>query len=346
MRAPQSLPFRRLAALVLFALLAAAPCAAPQQPVNAPAAESAAPAAEKPKTSPTATPPPAPAAQKKDDEERRVRIERADTFRHDGDRTYNLRGNVVIRHKDLTLYCDAADYLAGETDDSEGTLRATGNLRLTDPENVITGDLLEVDFDREVALITGNVRVVTEKKQEKETVREDAAPGLSRTKDEKRLADGRNGVNPVAGRPEPNREDKQEVTRESPEPRSFKEYREKRTVITCERLEFEYADDVRRLTATPRVQAVQEDKTVWADRAVYEELAEIVTLTGNVIVRTEDGDEMHAALVVISVEEDWVQAEGVSGVTLRKRRDNGGTANDSGNAPAPAANGTAAPAAP
>ena len=74
------------------------------------------------------------------------------------------------------------------------------------------------------------------------------------------------------------------------------------------------------MIATPRVKAIQEDKTVWADQAVFEDIPRLVTLTGNVVLHTEKGDEMHCTKAVVSVDDDWVQAENMSGVTLRKSK--------------------------
>ena len=70
------------------------------------------------------------------------------------------------------------------------------------------------------------------------------------------------------------------------------------------------------------VKAVQEDKTAWAERAVYEELTDIITLTGNVRVITKKGEEFRAPEVVISVEEEWMKARDVTGITFRRRDEN------------------------
>jgi lipopolysaccharide assembly outer membrane protein LptD (OstA) len=104
------------------------------------------------------------------------------------------------------------------------------------------------------------------------------------------------------------------------DPEHVEDYWEKKTTITCERLEYYYADDVKKMIATPRVKAIQEDKTVWADQAVFEDITRLVTLTGNVVLHTEKGDEMRCTKAVVSVDDDWVQAENMTGVTLRKNK--------------------------
>lgn len=158
---------------------------------------------------------------------------------------------------------------------------ATGNPRVVNPETTITGEIIEAHFEDEVATIVGKVTVVTQRKQEKEA-------------------------------------EQQEGTSEDGEPEKLEDYWEKKTTITCDKIVYEYAEDVKRATATGRVKAVQEDKTVYADRAVYEELKDLITLTGNVRVLTDKGDEFRSPKAVISVEEDWVRMEQVRGVGTRR----------------------------
>ncbi len=215
-------------------------------------------------------------------DEERVRIEWADDLRREGDIYYLERDTrpVVLAHKDIKLYCDKAVY-----NHDENTAHAEGNPRVEDPNTTITGRYVEADFDAEIAIITENVKVVTQRKKEK--------------------PEGAEG---------------EEASDEDKEPEKLEDYWEKKTVITCDRIEYQYNEEVKIGTATSRVKAVQEDKTVYADKAVYEELKDIVTLTGDVRLITEKGDEFRCPRVVISVEEDWFQAENIVGVA--KRRDN------------------------
>lgn len=273
---------------------------------------------------------PAPAekpAEGKDDD--RLIIEHADNFRYDPDtKIYHMTGNVVFANKDMKLYCDQADY-----NEEADTARAWGHLRAVDPNSVITGDLLEADFNQDLAIITGSVTVVTQKKNK---VGEKPQPALEKPAPAgATLATNKPHAAPEQAAPSKNDQNK--------EPETFDEYWENKTTITCERLEYYFADDVKRMIATPRVKAVQEDKTVWADRAVHEDLLDLLTLTGNVVLTKTNGDEMRCNKAVISTEEDWIQAEGMSGVTLRKKKD--GTADKPAEpAPAPAASPPAQPA--
>jgi len=207
---------------------------------------------------------------------------------------------VKIEHADLLQY--EADkeiyYLSGNVvfshrdvkmycdeawyDEASDTAQATGHLRIVDPEATITGDLAAANFDTEVATLTGNITVVAQKKVEKA---EDSG------------------------------HEKEKLSK-------FEEYRRKKTTITCSKIVYEYNDNVKKMTLSGPIKAVQEDKTVWAEAAVYEELTDIITLTGNVRVVTEKGEEFRSPEVVISVEEEWMKAKDVSGITFRRREKN------------------------
>jgi len=268
--------------------------------------------------------PTAPAAKKADDD--RVIIEHVDNLRYEPTtKTYFLRGNVVFANRDLKLYCDQADY-----DSDADTAVARGHLRVTSPDSVITGDLIEADFGKELTVITGHVTIIAQKKGNK------AAGGTPETSLEKPGKNGASGNG--AGSNQPAGETAAVAAKPKGEPEHLEDYWKKKTTITCERVEYYYADDVKKMIATPRVKAVQEDKTVWADTAVYEDIPRVITLTGNVVLTTDKGDEIHCAKAVISVDEDWIKAEGMSGVTLRKKKAEGG--------PAPAPSPPAQPAAP
>jgi lipopolysaccharide assembly outer membrane protein LptD (OstA) len=213
------------------------------------------------------------------EDEDRARIESADHLRYDAtEGMYYLDGNVILSHKDIKLYCDSATY-----DYDNNRAVAQGNPRVVNPDTTVTGDIIEANFDDEVATISGNVTAVTQRK--KKTDEQAAEEG-----------DG----------------DDDDV------PRDVDEVWEKVTTITCPKVVYRYADDVKTTHATGRIKAVQEDKTLYADEALYEELEDTVTLTGDVRVVTERGDEFRCPKAVISVEEDWLQAESVTGVAVRR----------------------------
>lgn len=214
----------------------------------------------------------------KEDEDR-ARIESADHLRYDaGAGMYYLTGNVVISHKDIKLYCDRATY-----DYDNNSAVAEGNPRVVNPDTTVTGDLIEADFEDEIATISGNVIAVTQRKK-----------------------------------PESEQQADEGEKREGEVPRDLDELREKLTTITCPKVVYRYSEDVKTVHATGRIKAVQEDKTLYADEALYEELKDIVTLTGDVRVITDRGDEFRCPKAVISVEEDWLQAENITGVAVRR----------------------------
>ena len=222
---------------------------------------------------------------------------------------------VQFANKDTHLFCDEADY-----HDDTDTAQARGHLKVTSPDAVITGDLIDADFGKDLVVITGNVTIVTQKHRNK-TQKSETPVSLEKSKP----------AQPAAGLANKPANDAT-VSTIAPKPKGKEEndaesYKEKKTTITCERVEYYYAEGVKRMVATPRVKAVQEDKTVLADQAVYEDLARLVTLTGNVVLNTEKGDEMHCTKAVISVDDNWVQAEHLTGVTLHKSKNDQGKSN-------------------
>ncbi len=94
------------------------------------------------------------------EDEDRARIESADHLRYDAtEGMYYLDGNVILSHKDIKLYCDSATY-----DYDNNRAVAQGNPRIVNPDTTVTGDIIEADFDDEVATISGYVTAVTQRK--------------------------------------------------------------------------------------------------------------------------------------------------------------------------------------
>jgi len=240
---------------------------------------------------------------KDDDEDERVRLEWADSmFRDKAAHTYYLKGNVRFSHKDMVLYCDEAEYYDENHPDKPDTAKCVGNLKIVDPEATITGDLITADFDEKLAVITGNVRIVAQKKDQEE---------------EESTSSGVQAEEKSAEEKGPGAEDKKED--EDKEPERLEDYAKKLTTITCDKVQYYYDDDVKKGIATGNVKAIQEDKTAWADQAVYERIPDEITLTGNVRLKTDEGDEFHAPKAVISIEDDWIRAENVSGITFHRK---------------------------
>ena len=229
-----------------------------------------------------------------------VHIEHADQLHWDASaKVMHLSGGVVFRHEDTRLYCDEAWY-----NDQDETARALGHLKVQDPETTIVGDLITADFDEEKMVITGNVTMVTQKKKKAESEEEQATGS----------AEG--SESPAAGAaPE------QEEASEEEEPEKLQDYWEKKTTITGQKVVYYYADDVKKALVYGPLKAVQEDKTAWADEAVYEDLKDQMTLTGNVRVLTDEGDEIRCPRAVIAIEDDWIRAEDITGIVLRREKE-------------------------
>ena len=87
-----------------------------------------------------------------------VRIEHADRARYDSKRgLVYLFGNVQFQdEKDVKLFCDEATY--NKNDD---TAACAGHLKVVDPDNVITGELINADFGAEIVEIQGGVKIIT-----------------------------------------------------------------------------------------------------------------------------------------------------------------------------------------
>ena len=90
------------------------------------------------------------------DDQRQVRINHAERARYDSARgLFYLFGKVEFQDEDVKLFCDEATY--NENDD---TAACAGNLRIVDGENVITGNVINADFEAEIINIEGNVKIV------------------------------------------------------------------------------------------------------------------------------------------------------------------------------------------
>lgn len=164
-------------------------------------------------------------------------------------------------------------------DDNNNTAQASGHLKITDPESTLTGDLVKANFDQKLVQITGNVTIVTQKKKEEAKEGKPAEGGSS----------------------------------------TVAEYRQKKTTITCPQIDYYYADDKKQATVYGPLKAVQEDKTVYADKAFYDGIKDTVTLEGNIRLITSGGSEFRCPKAIISLKEDWIQAEDVTGVAVEEK---------------------------
>jgi lipopolysaccharide assembly outer membrane protein LptD (OstA) len=91
----------------------------------------------------------------------KLRIKSASVANYDIPRgLFSLHGKVNFQDQDgkVNLYCDEALY--NENDD---TAACAGNLKVTDPDNIITGKHMNADFAAETIVIEGDVTIVTTK---------------------------------------------------------------------------------------------------------------------------------------------------------------------------------------
>lgn len=254
-------------------------------------------------------------AKEADQEDDRVQF-RADQGSFENN-VYYLRNNVVMSHKDATFYCDE-----GWVNNKEKTGEARGHLRIVDPDNVIVGDLLQADFDDGRATIIGNVRLTHEKGLNAPPEEDSAAPTSQESPPPEPAASDGGDAAPAPAAEEPSASAQQGGEgAEGDEAEGGSEIdkaREKRTVITCDRLDFYY--DENRAVASGNVVARQEDKTVYTKRAVYDEDAQVLHCDGPTRLTTKDGDDLTVAGVIVFYNEDRLVFEGLAGFTPRQRK--------------------------
>ena len=246
---------------------------------------------------------PADADEPAEEEEDVVHIEHADYLEWDAsEKMAHLSGSVVFAHEDVKLYCDEAWY-----NDGDETARAIGHLKVVAPDTTIVGDLITADFDKEKMVITGNVLMVAQKKKKK---------SVEKPESQEQPVSAAESSDSAEAEAAP-----EEESKEAEEPEKLKDYWEKKTTITCQKVVYYYADDVKKALLYGPMKAVQEDKTAWADEGIYQDLEDTLTLTGNVRIVTDEGDELRCPRAVIAIEEDWIKAEDISGIWLRRKKE-------------------------
>jgi lipopolysaccharide export system protein LptA len=312
-----------LAALLACVIAFSAP-AKPTMPGTAPSA--------KPKPAPAAVPAEKPASTKPaeqpaDEDKDRVIVESADKLTYDGSRKiYVLEGNIRMRHKKVVLTCDYAEY-HDDTDDAD----CRGHLQLKDAESTITGDTMHIDFTDEIAVIDGHVVIVTQKKKKGEEAApepkpaEKPAPKPAPKPAEKPATPPASP--PAAAQPE----------EESGRPHSIAEARERKTTVHCPKIKYRYTDGSRYAWITGPITAEQKERTATAASAEYDGEEATLKLMGSVKVKTKDGDEFTCPTAIVSTDEEWMRAEKVTGIAIRKKK------KTEGEQPAPAPTPTPTP---
>ena len=228
-------------------------------------------------------------------EEKPVQVVNVDLLKYSKP-IYTMTGNVHLRQGEADLYCDQAEY-----NEDTDTARATGHLKITGRDATVTGDLLIADFGKKVADITGTVRLEAQRKKKppEPSVPADAKAGAPAAAEAPKAGDEKQGEK--AGR--------------------FDEYREKLTVVTCEHIQYWY--DEERAVATGSVVAVQEDKTVYADEAVYirNDQEETLTLTANPVkLVMKNGDNSTTPKVTINLQTEEMTTGPLTGIFTRHKK--------------------------
>jgi len=149
---------------------------------------------------------------------------------------------------------------------------------------------MTADFGDEVADISGNVRLLTQKKKQEAPAEGEAAPKAGEA-------------------PAPEGEGKEG---------RFEEHKRKLTTVTCQQIRYWYEE--KRALATGNVLAEQEDKKVYADEALYVEKDDLLTLTGNPVTAVmENGNRFTTPWVKVEVEGERFWTGGFSG-TFKKEK--------------------------
>lgn len=89
------------------------------------------------------------------------------------DRIIALKGNVKFVQGDTVVIADKVDYR-----ESTKTAQASGNLKITDPQSVSTGDACTVNFEQKKATLTGNVRMAARPKPKQAKPADDKSKSL------------------------------------------------------------------------------------------------------------------------------------------------------------------------
>lgn len=195
---------------------------------------------------------------------------------------------VQVKHADRLSYDSAAK-----------VYHLTGNVVLTHEDMTLSADKCDYDDKGNTAVATGHLKLT----DPDSTLTGD----LIKADFNQKLAQVIGNVTIVT--------QKQKIE-ENGKPVS--EYRQKKTTITCPQIDYYYADDRKQGTVSGPLKAVQEDKSVWADKAFYDGIKDTVTLEGNIRVLTEAGSEFRCPKATISLKDDTLEAEDVTGVAVEE----------------------------
>lgn len=189
-----------------------------------------------------------------------------------------------------------------------------GNLKFANPTTTVTATKALADFSEGKITFNGNVKVISRQREAKpevvdSTLRESKAPPA---KSGATAAAGPGSAAPPA--------------KEAPPPP-----KNNPTVLTCEQFEFDY--DERQGTATGKLSITQDKRKATAERALFDDVKNIVTLLGNVDMEesreNQEGkpDKLKVIKIVIDVDaEQWDAEEGTADLVIKRNPKKGADA--------------------
>lgn len=176
--------------------------------------------------------------------------------------------------------------------DGKKTTLLKGDVKFTHGDTVLATEEVRLDEDAKIAVCPGKITITD--------------PECDITSD-KGTANLNKRVATLEGNVVMRMKPKQSVQKPSDD-QSVREKFTQPTTITCPKLEYQYKAKI--ATGTGGVHFKQDKRTAQADKVIYDEKKELLTLTGNARGTDEDGQTFSAPKVIISLKEgdEWMEA--------------------------------------
>jgi len=225
--------------------------------------------------------------------------------------------------KDDEVRIDNADQ--GRYDANRDLFYLSGNVVFRDEDVKLYCDEASYNGNDDTAACAGNLRIVDP---------ENTITGLKMNADfDAEIANIEGNVKIVTT--------KTPKSQENRDREEGKEPKKRITTITCDKVVYYYTEGERRAIATGNVKAVQEDKTVTAQRADYDREKDVVVLGTKVTFTMENGNTFVCRKATISVTDDWINVEGMDNGVFKREKKEADEGSES--TPAAGAPGTEAP---
>ncbi len=189
-----------------------------------------------------------------------------------------------------------ANYMKSDLGDKHTTL-LKGNVRCKHDDTLITSEQIDYDDNTKIATSPGIIKITN--------------PECDINGD-KGIANFKKKVGVTEGNVLMQFKPKPEETNTNSDKNSIESFKQP-TTITCNRMEYFYAKKI--ASADGSVVFKQTKRTVYADKAVYDQNKEILTLTSNVHGVDEDGQTFNTQdKVTISLKkgDEWIEAPNAS----------------------------------